>query len=238
MTIAVPLHVQLRDALVEQIRSGVLPAGTRIPSERELCRSYNVSRTTTRRALSQLTHEGWVYAVTGKGTYVAPNRLEQDLLPVRGYTDDLRRRGISVTSRVVTASHVTAREDVAGHLGLAPGAPLFRLERVRGASGTPLVVQLAFLPEHLCPNLLRFDFEACSLYEVLRTAYGLRLRRGATVIKADLATRRERELLNGEDPLPVLRTFQTTYLDDGQAIEYCQSVFRGDLYELHTTTGT
>ncbi len=238
MTVAVPLHVQLRDALVEQITSGALPAGSRIPSERELCRSYNVSRATTRRTLSQLTHEGWVYTVAGKGTYVAPNRLEQELQPITGFTDDLSRRGISVTSWVVAAASVKATDEVARHLGLVPKAPLFRLERVRIASGTPLVVQVAYLPEHLCPDLLRFDFATCSLYEVLRAEYGLRLRRGETVIKAGLATSSERRLLNGEDPLPVLRTFQTTFLDDGQAIEYCQSVFRGDLYELRTTTGT
>lgn len=238
MTIAVPLHVQLRDALVEQIISGALPVGSRIPSERELCRSYNVSRTTTRRTLSQLMHEGWIYTVVGKGTYVAPNRLEQELKPITGFADDLRRRGISVMSHVVRAGNVKASDEVAAHLDLTPGAPLVELERVRVATGTPLVLQVAFLPEHLCPDLLRFDFATRSLYDVLRTEYGLPLRRGETVIKADLATGRERGLLDGEDPMPVLRTFQTTYLDDDRPIEYCQSVFRGDLYELRTTTGT
>jgi GntR family transcriptional regulator len=238
MTIAVPLHVQLRDALVEQIISGALPVGLRIPSERELCRSYNVSRTTTRRTLSQLMHEGWIYTVVGKGTYVAPNRLEQELKPITGFADDLRRRGISVMSHVVTAGNVKASDEVAAYLDLTPGAPLVELERVRVATGTPLVLQVAFLPEHLCPDLLRFDFATRSLYDVLRTEYGLPLRRGETVIKADLATGRECGLLDGEDPMPVLRTFQTTYLDDDRPIEYCQSVFRGDLYELRTTTGT
>jgi len=237
ITITVPLHAQLRDALVEQITSGVLPAGSRIPSERDLCRRYNVSRTTTRRTLSELTHEGWVYPVVGKGTYVAQNRLEQELQPFTGFSDDLRQRGISVSSQVLAAENIKATAALATQLGLLPQTPIFQLERLRIAAGTPLAIQLTSLPEHLCPGLLRYDFSTCSLYDVLREEYGLRLLRGQTAIKAGISTLRERQLLKGEDPSAVLRTFQTTYLDDGRPIEYCQSVFHGDLYELTTMTG-
>lgn len=237
MAMLVPLHTQLRDALVEQITSGVLPPGSRVPSERELCRHYNVSRTTTRRTLSDLTHEGWVYTVVGKGTYVAQGRLEQELQPVTGFSDDLRQRGIDVSSQVLNARNIKAPDALASRLGLLSQAPIFQLERLRFASGTPLAIQLTSLPEHLCPGLLQFDFTIRSLYDVLRGEYGLRLLRGQTIIKADLSTPKEQQLLKTREQSAVLRTFQTTYLHDGQPIEYCQSTFHGDLYELTTSMG-
>jgi GntR family transcriptional regulator len=235
LELAVPLHTRLRTALVDQIVGGALPPGSRVPSERDLCRHYRVSRTTTRRALADLVHEGWLYTVVGKGTFVARDRLEQELRPFTGFSDDLRRRGIAAGARVLAAERLGAPEGPARHLALPPGAPVFRLRRLRLADGLPVAVQATYLPADRCPDLLRFDFADRSLYAVLRGDYGLRLLRGHTTIKAGLATRDERDLLGLRPPAPVLRTFQTTHLDDGAPIEYCESVFHGERYELTST---
>ncbi|MDP9316574.1 MAG: GntR family transcriptional regulator [Chloroflexota bacterium] len=233
--LAVPLHTQLRNVLVHEITSGQLQADTRIPSERELCDRYGVSRTTTRRTLSELVHEGLLYTVQGKGTYISHNALQQELKPFTGFRDDLTRQGIEVSSRVLRADNLKASDSLASALSLLPQSPVFRLDRLRVASGWPVAIQTAHLPEHLCPDLLRFDFADRSLYEVLREEYHLRLAFGRTMIKAELATTRERELLELDSLGVVLRTFQTTYLDDGRTIEYCESIFRGDMYELIST---
>lgn len=237
MNIVAPLHAQLREALIKQITSGAWGTGSKIPSERQLCERFKVSRTTTRRALSECVHEGWLYTVVGKGTYVARNRLEQELEPFTGFSADLRRRGIEVTSRVLGADSTKATEAVARKLGLLPRAPVFRLHRVRLASGKQLATQVAYLPEHLCPDLSRFDFVSRSLYEVLREEYGLRLVGGHTTIKAGLASHQERRLLGLDDPSAVLRTFQVTYVAHGRPIEFCKSIFHGELYELTFNAG-
>jgi GntR family transcriptional regulator len=167
----------------------------------------------------------------------AQDRLEQELQPFTGFSDDLRQRGISVSSRILSAEIVETTDALAAQLELSALTPAFRLERLRIASGRPLAIQCTWLPAHLCPGLMQFDFTTCSLYDVLRQEYGLRLFRGETVIKASIATSKERQLLMAGEPSAVLRTFQTTYLDDDRPIEYCQSIFHGDLYELTTTTG-
>jgi GntR family transcriptional regulator len=235
VAITLPLHAQLHDELVQQIITGALPTGSRIPSERELCERFNVSRTTTRRTISELVHEGWVYTVVGKGTYVARNLLEQELQSFTGFSDDLNRRGISVTSRVLAAENIKAPPPLAQSLHLPVLAPVFQLHRLRLTSGTALAIQRTTLPEHLCPGLLQFDFTSGSLYDILRSRYGLRLVRGQATIRAGLATPSERSLLKLGNPGAVLRTYQTTFLDDDRPIEYCESVFHGELYELVTT---
>ncbi len=251
---AEPLYLQLKQAITENIRSGAWSADSRIPSERELCELYNVSRTTTRRTLSDLVHEGKLYAVSGKGTFVA-RPFEQKLEPFTGFSEDLQRRALDVefhtgvqdtkaeagrglmdvASLVLAAEHLEASEKLAKHLGLRVFSPVAKLKRLRFWSGQPISVQTAYLPEHLCPGLLRRDFSAASLFKTLRQAYGLNLTQGHTIIKAGLAGTEEAGLLELENPAAVLRTYQTTFLDTGEVIEYCECVYPGNRFELTST---
>ena len=103
---AEPLHQQLKGIILKSISTGEWPPHCQIASERELCERYNVSRTTTRKVLSDLIHEGVVYTVSGKGTFVSEHRLRQELKPLVGFTQDLRDQGVEVNSRVALFERV------------------------------------------------------------------------------------------------------------------------------------
>lgn len=72
---AIPLYVQIKEALKIAIVNKVFPAHNRIPSEREFCRLLNVSHITVRQAFNELTKEGFLFRIPGKGTFV-PERRE------------------------------------------------------------------------------------------------------------------------------------------------------------------
>jgi GntR family transcriptional regulator len=229
---AVPLHAQLAELLRTQIRCQKLQSGEQIPSERELCERYEISRITVRRALSTLAQEGLVYATVGKGTYVAMPRLKEELQPLSSFTEDMQRRGMAASSRVLEAKIILADEEWAVRLGVPRGEELVRLRRLRLADGHPVAVQLTHLPHHLCSELLRFDFSQHSLFDVLRTEYGLRMSRTTTVLRAALVKPAEGRLLHLTPPAAVLISEQTTYLDSGVVIEHAQSIFHGERYQL------
>ncbi len=65
----------LKAVIVGQIRTGDLMPGQRIPSERELCATYGVSRTTARNALVDLEYKGYVTRAVGSGTFVRSKEL-------------------------------------------------------------------------------------------------------------------------------------------------------------------
>ena len=67
---AVPLYEQLRKALLEAITSGKLPAGTKLPTEEELCAQFGISRPVARQAYNMLIEEGFVERMRGRGTFV------------------------------------------------------------------------------------------------------------------------------------------------------------------------
>lgn len=234
---AATLHSQLKAIILAAIGSGEWPPHARIASERELCDRHGVSRTTARRAISDLVHEGVLYTVGGKGTFVASRPLRQELRLLVGFEEDLRSQGIDVRSAVIGVTRIEAGPDLAATLGLRPLAPVVRLRRLRLSRETPLAIQTSYLPEHLCPGLLHLDFTGRSLFRTLRDDYGLELVGGSTVIRAALADAEEARLLDLEPGAAVLRTDQVTLLAGGEVIELCASSFHSTHFELSSAAG-
>ena len=66
-----PPYRQIAAIIKRGILSGQYPPDTRIPTETELVETYEVARSTARRAVAALREEGLVYTVPARGTYVA-----------------------------------------------------------------------------------------------------------------------------------------------------------------------
>ncbi len=231
---AVPLHIQLAGLLREQIDRKVLAPHDRLPSERDLCEQFGISRITVRKALSTLVQEGRIYSIVGKGSYVAEPQFHEELQPLSSFTEDLARRGVVSSSQVLGASIVPADDELSAALCIPRGAEVVRLHRLRLADGLPIAIQIAHLPHHLCRDLLRFDFASRSLFDVLRSEYHLALVRTTTSIEAALASPEEARLLQLHRPAAVLISLQTTYLENGDIIELTRSVFHAERYKLTT----
>jgi DNA-binding GntR family transcriptional regulator len=67
----VPPYRQIAEIIKRGILSGKYPPDSRIPTESELVATYEVARSTARRAVAALREEGLVYTVQARGTYVA-----------------------------------------------------------------------------------------------------------------------------------------------------------------------
>jgi GntR family transcriptional regulator len=231
---SIPLHIQLAGSLRNQMARKELHPHSRLPSERELCEQYGISRITVRKALSTLVQEGLVYSTIGKGTYVSEPGYNEELQPLSSFTQDLQRRGVESSSWVLNMEIVPADDEISAVLHIFRGTEVVRLHRLRLANGLPIAIQMAHLPHHLCRDLARFDFSSRSLFEVLQSEYGLILTRTDTVIEAALANPEEADLLQLTPPAAVLTSLQTTYLDNGAVIEFTRSVFHAERYKLHT----
>lgn len=66
----VPPYRQIAEIIRQRIKSGEYPKGTRIPTESEMVDTWEVARTTARRAIRVLRDEGLVHTVPQRGTYV------------------------------------------------------------------------------------------------------------------------------------------------------------------------
>src|SRR6266571_2689718 len=135
----VPLHVQIRRAIQEQITSGELRPGDRLPTEHELARTLGVSLSPVRQALLDLADAGLIIRMKRRGTYVRESRLEEEVDLLGSFTDGMRRRGIPIRMQVLAQELAIAPADVARSLGLSMGSRVAHLRRLAWVSRVPAV---------------------------------------------------------------------------------------------------
>lgn len=227
-------YLNLKEDLIAEIVRGVYKPHDRLPSQRELGQEHGLSHMTVRRAINELIQEGLIYARQGRGLYVAEPKQDAELGPLYGFTEDMTLRGMKASSRVLEKGVVSASTMLAATLQVQVGVPLVHLRRLRLADGEPIAIQTAYLPSPLCPGLLEHDLEQGSLYEILRTHYGLNMANGESAASAALASAEESDLLKLAQPAALLVTEQVTHLDNGQPVEFARSLYRGDRYQLRT----
>ncbi len=226
----IPLYHQLGEEITRLIDTGVWPAKTQLPSERELCERFGISRITVRQTLHQLVSEGRLVRAHGRGTFVAHAPLRKWLLPLVGFTEDITSRGQKPGAHVLAFESVIPPPAVAEELQLAEGERAIVLKRLRLADGVPMAVETVHAPEKLCPGILSENLEDHSFYGLLGRRYGIHPERASQSWQAVACPRPDARLLGIRTGSPVLQIGRTTYERGGRAFEHLQSFFRGDRY--------
>ena len=229
---SVPYYLQLAEILRQEINDRQLPGELyQLPSENELAALHGITRATVRRALDVLERDGWLYREKGKGSFAAVRRVEHELTQLVSTTEDMHRRGWSLTTRLISVEQIAATLKISHALELPEGAPCYKLCRLRVVDGEPISLQTPYLPLKLCPNLEEHDLTH-SLYRLLETSYGLRLWTGQETLRARCVLPHERELLQVSRGAAVMYMERVTYAVSGEAVEYLEAVWRGDRYDF------
>lgn len=227
-----PLYYQILHSLREQIRTGTLKAGHRVPSEQEISARLRVSRMTARQALKSLCSLGLTYSQRGKGTFVSRIKVEKNSRQVLSFSKEMEIRGCQTRSKVLKFDLTSASEEVAEALHLAPNEKVIRLKRVRIADSLPMAVECTCLPLRLCSDLHQTLDPGASLYQALAERYGIRIASADEVAEAGLANAEVAHLLRITKRSPVFLFTRTSYLENGQPVEYVKSTYRGDRYKI------
>src|SRR3990167_5902525 len=135
-----PLYVQIRDSLRQQILEGSYAVHARLPSENQLMQAYGVSRITIRQALRDLHNEGLVFSAQGKGTYVSKPKAVQNVQRLQGFGEAMAAQGYEATARLLSIQQrkppkavvvaLLADDEVQHLLGLKAGEAILRVERL------------------------------------------------------------------------------------------------------------
>jgi DNA-binding transcriptional regulator YhcF (GntR family) len=140
-----PKYFRVKQTVLTQIADGSLAPGALIPSEVELCRQFAVSRTTVRKAVSDLAYEGRLVIIQGKGTFVAIPKVEERFVQrAFGIYEDMERRGITLSTQVLRQE--VSRGDSGSRPSSTPpsrrGGARDRPSPARGARAYPRVHDL------------------------------------------------------------------------------------------------
>jgi GntR family transcriptional regulator, nutrient-sensing system regulator len=226
-----PKYYQVKRQLLEL--TAALDAGSPVPPERELARSYGTSRTTVRQALAELVIEGRLLRMQGKGTFVAKPKVAQ-VLELASYTEGMRAHGLHPQTRILDIGYVSTDEQLAALLGIRPGGRALRIHRLRLADGEPMSIDTSHLPARRFPGLRRLLDRETSLYETLRAGYDIQLAEAEETIETVLADPNEARLLEVDAGLPLLLLSRHAFDVTGEPVEWAQSWYRGDRYKFVT----
>jgi len=226
----VPYYYQLAEILRREYVNSSRGEVLQLPSEIELASRFKLSRATVRHALDTLENEGWIYRQKGRGAFAPYRRVQQDLTQLVSTTEDIKRRGWSLETRVVSCQLMPAPPYIADQLEL--DGQIYQLCRLRIVNDEPLSLQTAYLPANLCPQFELHDHTS-SLYHLLESHYGLKLWTAREVLRARSASPYEAELLQIREGSCMLYVERVTYSAEGIPIEYLEAVWRGDRYDFY-----
>lgn len=224
-----PKYWGLKRHLLELLSS--LPPGSPIPTERSLAAEFDVSRTTVRQALADLTVEGRLLRVQGKGTFAAEPKVAQRL-QLSSYTEDMRAQGREPSSRLLDMAEIPAEGELPALLGVRSGAKVLRMQRLRLADGEPMAIETTHLPLGRFRGLRKHVSAGGSLYQVLKERYDVEMGHAEETIETALAGPHEAELLGADVGMPMLLLSRHVWDTTERPVEWVRSVYRGDRYKF------
>jgi DNA-binding GntR family transcriptional regulator len=229
----VPLYFQVAQRLQELIESGQLPPGTRLDNEIMVAEQLGLSRPTIRQALQYLVEKGMLSRKRGVGTSVVHNRVRRKVERTSLF-EDLQRAGRRPRTEVLSCELVPAPDKVAAALGLAAGAEVLALERLRFADDEPL----AILRNHVLPDLgvTAEGLASRGLYQLLRAAK-TEVKAAEQTVGARKATAEEAALLNEPKDATLLKVHRTAFDETGRPIEFGRDLYRASLYSIDISFG-
>ena len=205
----IPLYKQVINDIRSRIDNGGYKVGQKIPSESELSEMYSVSRITIRRAIEELSTEGYLTKKQGKGTYVTSRKLNAKLTQagaLTSFTDVCSESGVKSGARFIDRIHMPADAHLAKELGIDEGADVLRIRRIRTADGVPAVYEVTYFPFESCSFLETEELNNDCLYEVIENRSSMRpIRVKDALIEMIQANTEEAELLNVSPGEPLFR---------------------------------
>jgi DNA-binding GntR family transcriptional regulator len=231
--IPTPIYQQLKRRLRQQIETGDWPPQFKLPAEVDLAQELGVSRGTVRHAIQELSADGLLVRVHGRGTYVTSTVLEQPLADsLVAFSEELAVRGIAFETRLISQELVSPTLRVAGLLATGWGQRVFALRRVRMVSRVPLIYLENYVAVPDRPGIEKIDFQKKGLFETLEDEFGLCLDLGQRSFQAQAASAAVACDLEIEPGAPVLYQEELVFLDTGRPVVLSDVWLRADRFRL------
>lgn len=237
----IPLWFQIAAILRTAIAAGEFRPGEALPSEADLYRVFGVSRTTARASLDKLEQEGLIVRRSGRGSIVLEPRVEQPLNLLGGFSEDMRRRGLTPSYQTLSAAFVEMPKDIQEALSIRTRRKAYRIHRLLKANNSLIASSTSWL----APSILDKreppspeELDGGSLYAWLEERCAVRLTGGEEIIEAQAADPEIATLLNIAIGAPILVARRTSRSQAGQAVEHAVILYRADRYRFRLDLAT
>jgi len=222
------LHAFIKEELIDRIKTSVYEVGDQFPTENELCKEFNVSRTTVRMALTQLVQEGYLIRQRGKGSFVAEPKVNQTLSHTDDrFTQQLQAQGRKGKITLQKIEVVPAKGPQQKRFNIKENDPIQKIKRTRSANDEVTQYEVACVPWDVAPGLTKEQLEN-SLYSTLKDTYNISIHKTSEIVEITLADKDISHYLECEVGLPCFYIETVAEDKNGRVIEFSRSYFRGD----------
>lgn len=233
----VTLYYQLKEAIIEKIKSNEWPVESRIPTERQLCEIYKVSRITVRQALGELEQEGYLSRKQGRGTFVTAQKIEQRLSKFYSFSEEISNMGYVPGTEILTFITIEADEDIARNLDIERNSMVYKIKRIRLANNEPFAVETSYIPFIMFNDLKEDEIAYYGLYNTLKKKYNIHPDEAVETFEAVLISSEDAHSLQISKNSPGILLERFTHAS-GRTMEYCRSIIRGDRYKYKVVLKT
>ncbi len=234
-----PLYLQIEQSLRARIASGEMHVGDRLPSENRLAQDFDTTRTTVRQALAKLEFEGLIERLAGLGTFVAKPSVDADLDTTlrQSFEEQVEAKGHRVSFRLLAFAEVPAPERTAVALGLEPGEPVYRLERLRFVDEQLVGLEERYIVAQHARELPAQALHQLSALVLMDLTTAAPLERVTVTVRAAVAgrdTARKLEIVAGA---PIMVRDHVFVGRQGYPVLCGAAMYRGDRYQFTYSLG-
>jgi len=227
-----PQYLALRDQISLNIEMGNLPAGARLPSERQLQTDTGMARGTIREALFQLEAEGLIYRRDRSGWYVSPPAITYDPRRWAGFMTYVTEQGRTPGTETLSKESMPASPAIADIFRMAPGATLHIIKRRRTIDDRPVLLEHIIVDPAYAPDLLSYSLDG-SLTQILTTNFGVTVARNRVDMRPCALVKDAAAALGVKSGTPGLFVVRTSFDATGRVVEYDQEYWRHDAIRVH-----
>lgn len=228
-----PLYHQIYVLIRDKILSGAYTNRSMIPTEKEMEKTFSVSRITVKRALDELAKEGLVTRQRGRGTMVtftAP--VSSDFGNMEGLLEDMLTIALETKVRILEFDYTEASPRVTDALKLPPASIVQRAVRTRTKDGTPFSYVITYVPEDIGSSFGRDDLKDQPILALIEKA-GVSIARARQTVTATLADGTTGPALNIGIGSPLLKVSRIVYDENDRPVEYIIIYYWPGLYRLN-----
>lgn len=224
------LQYQLYSTLFEKISNGSWAEGYQIPSERELCNEYSVSRMTVREAVKSLVQEGYLIRKQGKGTFVSVPKFEQQLTSYFSLSQEIERRGLQSEFKILEFKKSKPNFAVKEALRLSDTDKVYELIRLRLIGNETFAWEKSIIPEVYLKEASEEEIMENGLYPTISKYSAMSPVEAEEEVTAINCPNDIADALKLEKNAAVLHITRLTKAKE-HYIEYCESYIHGEKYK-------
>ena len=226
----VSLRAQVEQLLRDLIRRPEHQNGALLPDEMRLAAQLGISRGTVRSSITKLVHEGLLERKPGVGTRVSHHHAESGIRAWRSFTREMADKGFAVENFKLEYQLAEPSPHAAQALQLTAITKVWRLHRVRGWNGKPVLQTISWFHPRL--GLKGTEKFEKPLYEVIEAATGTRPHHAREEFSAMNADRRMALLLEVTKGTPLLLRRHTVFDPGNRPFEYAEIRYVSSRFEL------